>query len=170
MEIFEVKNLRNNLKVISRKNPGIYKFCATKEIVLQIFKILEIERERLSELENFLYKGTLIYVLYVGIATGQSLYERAKKHIKKNIKYSTLRMSLAAILKSKKEEELNTFIDNLFYIPKPFELQIKSKEAKEIIEAEELKEINRYFRPLNLEGNIKKVPKLTQLRREIINS
>jgi len=166
--------------------PGYYRWWAKKDELEKLFNTKLLDKKYLDliklkpsgkgELESY-------YHIYTGVAIKESLYDRLnwhinQKHTENAIKYgilSTLRQSISSLIYDGKQEQAeettNKFIDELKVEYFPLDHEIKSDEAKIIIEAKEKEDINNYILILNIKGNKKNELKdfkndLKQLRKQ----
>lgn len=163
------KVLRNREEIFKVPNnlPGWYKWWVPEEMLGIILNSPYINNEYLKTISPYLTTKKIdnrnYYYIYVGVAIKGSIRSRLdwhinQKHSKSSVKsgfLSTLRQSISSLVCGNQynEEETNNFIDNLIIEYYPINLKIKSKEAKEKIEAIEKQEINKNVLPLNIRDN-----------------
>ena len=162
------------LKSTIKLAPGVYKWWCSKEMLKQILKKLNcyssvnINRD----IEHCVYNKKVLYCIYVGIATKESLNSRIEWHISnhtasqlrsKNVSISTLRHSLAAIffndISTSINEALNKLMENLFvsiHYESQFDIgSIEASQEIKKIESNILKSGKFYV--LNIQGNNKSI-------------
>lgn len=156
-KLYSAKCLRNSssLRKHIPNKQGVYKWWCNKEDLMKIMNKLKLDcNECIKDIEKIdnVYlvctdknskkiKGSL-YCIYVGEST--NLHRRIlSNHIGGNIKKSTLRYTLSAVLFGSKNERKVDSIINKYFIE--WEKCRKKTDCFEI----QNKYINKYFRPLN---------------------
>ncbi|MDY6387490.1 MAG: GIY-YIG nuclease family protein [Fibrobacter sp.] len=114
-----IKSLRPNINEMKElDNPGIYKWWAPQEKMLEILKKMNVELRAIeNEIETKSIESQKLYCIYVGQA--KNLKDRLKNHIGGSIRNSTLRKSLGAILWNGEDSDglkkkINKFMDDFF--------------------------------------------------------
>ncbi len=169
------KELRCDEKIseIPKNSPGWYKWWAPKEEVKLILNSPYINDNYLEEFLPYLttrnINGKEYYYIYVGIAVKESIRNRLNWHInqhhtKSSVEsgfLSTLRQTISSLVSCNQYDEkaTNDFIDSLVIEYHTVNLEIKSNDAKKIIENIEKSEMKNNILPLNIRDNKKEILK-----------
>ena len=149
--IYNVKSLRDKTNLSNvEKSPGYYKWWARKTEFIRILSALNLSYDEvIRDIEECKIDGEIYYCIYIGVAIKESIAARLNWHINqkntlsqvRNGTLSTLRRSIAAVICGNMLDTsgTNNFLDLLMVETFPLNLQIKSQEAKEKIQAIERK-------------------------------
>lgn len=175
-ELLLAKSFRdiNVRSQVPKDKPGYYKWWASLDGLKVLLNSPFLSKNYLDDILPHLTVKKInnkdYYYIYVGIAVKESIHNRLNWHIRQKHSnsslesgyLSTFRLSLCSLLSlNYKDEDLtNKFIDELYVEYYPFDLKIRSKKAKNVIDEMEKREIVNNVLPINIRDNKKDILKL----------
>lgn len=160
-KLVPAKSLRDKAKLaeIPGDSPGWYRWWAPRNVTEKLLNSSFVKHHYFDEIESHLDRqigdDVLYYCIYAGVAKGQSVGDRLRKHVNGTWQGSTLRESLSAVLAGNHLNEwatdgaLDQMLVQFFVLPEP----INSEAAKYLLNEIERSDLKEKTLPLNIKGN-----------------